>query len=111
MKIGTEYTFGSRVRYECKPGYQLDGTPEIQCQANGQWSNSLPRCVLVSCGDPGRPTHGNRELSSTTAFSMVTYSCNRGYKLTGSQKRTCLPSGNWNGSLPQCTSMSDARIL
>ena len=59
----------------------------------------------INCGDPGTPTNGQRTLSSTTYNSVVTYTCDVGYALQGSNSRTCQSSGQWSGSLPQCQRM------
>ena len=62
-------------------------------------SLSIP---AVDCGDPGTPTNGQRSLSSTTYNSVVTYTCDAGYTLQGSNSRTCQSNGQWSGSVPQC---------
>ena len=63
-------------------------------------------CIpAVDCGDPGSPTNGQRSLSSTTYNSVVTYTCDVGYTLQGSNSRTCQSSGLWSGSVPQCSRM------
>ena len=56
----------------------------------------------MDCGDPGTPTNGQHSLSSTTYNSVVTYTCDVGYTLQGSNSRTCQSSGQWSGSVPQC---------
>ena len=56
----------------------------------------------VNCGDPGTPSNGRRTGSSTTYNSVVTYTCNTGYRLEGSSSRTCQSNGQWSGSLPRC---------
>ena len=56
----------------------------------------------VNCGNPGTPTNGQRSLSSTTYNSVVTYTCDVGYTLQGSNSRTCQSSGQWSGIVPQC---------
>ena len=57
----------------------------------------------IDCGDPGTPTNGQRSLSTTTYNSVVTYTCDVGYTLQGSNSRTCQSDGQWSGSVPQCT--------
>ena len=59
----------------------------------------------ADCGDPGTPTNGQHTLSSTTHNSVVTYTCDVGYTLQGSDSRTCQSSGQWSGSVPQCNGM------
>ena len=56
----------------------------------------------IDCGDPGTPTNGQRSLSSTTYNSVVTYTCDVGYTLQGSNSRTCQSDLQWSGSVPQC---------
>ena len=62
-----------------------------------------PLHTAIDCGDPGTPTNGQRSLSSTTYNSVVTYTCDVGYTLQGSNSRTCQSSGQWSGNVPQCT--------
>ena len=61
--------------------------------------------LAIDCGDPGTPTSGQRSLSSTTYNSVVTYTCDVGYTLQGSNSRTCQSNGQWSGSVPQCKGM------
>ena len=56
----------------------------------------------VDCGNPGTPPNGRRTGSSTTYNSVVTYTCNTGSTLQGSNRRTCQSNGQWSGSLPRC---------
>ena len=41
--FSTLYT--GRVTYLCFAGYTLQGTNTTTCQANGQWSGSVPQCI------------------------------------------------------------------
>ena len=61
--------------------------------------------AAINCGDPGTPTNGQRSLSSTTYNSVVTYTCDVGYTLQGSNSRTCQSDRQWSGSVPQCQRM------
>ena len=61
--------------------------------------------VAVNCGDPGTLTNGQRSLSSTTYNSVVTFTCDVGYTLQGSNSRICQSDRQWNGSVPQCNRM------
>ncbi len=39
-------TFGCRISYKCRAGYELDGRQHRYCQADGSWSpRILPECV------------------------------------------------------------------
>ena len=59
--------------------------------------------LVIQCGDPGTPLNGNRDLSGRSVSSVVRYTCNVGYSISGDQSRTCQSSGFWSGSLPSCS--------
>ncbi|XP_075409854.1 CUB and sushi domain-containing protein 2 isoform X3 [Tenrec ecaudatus] len=52
-RLGSDFSVGAVVRFECSSGYVLQGSPEIQCLpvpgALAQWNVSAPMCV-VPCG-------------------------------------------------------------
>ncbi|XP_046324842.1 CUB and sushi domain-containing protein 2 isoform X5 [Marmota monax] len=52
-RLGSDFSVGAIVRFECNSGYALQGSPEIQCLpvpgALAQWNVSAPTCV-VPCG-------------------------------------------------------------
>ena len=58
--------------------------------------------IAVDCDNPGIPENGQAQYSTTTYNSVVTYTCDVGYTLEGSNSRTCQSDGQWNGSVPQC---------
>ena len=37
-------SFGDVARYSCNTGYTVSGPAERTCQANGEWSGSVPTC-------------------------------------------------------------------
>ena len=65
----------------------------------------MPASAAIDCGDPGNLTNGQRSLSRTTYSNVVTYTCDVGYTLEGSNSRTCKSNGQWSGSVPQCNGM------
>ena len=116
------------VTHTCDPGHTLVGAGHRVCQQNGMWAPNLPKCLrklythvcvhegifqlflsfflfsVVDCRDPGVPANGFKWLVNTFLGSVVTYSCNVGFALTGDAQRVCQVSGNWSGSLPTCVS-------
>ena len=66
-------------------------------------SYSLFYVTVVNCGDLEDPTNGTVVFTSTLYKSVANYSCNTGYNLTGDNSRTCLNSGEWSGSQPNCS--------
>ncbi|KAM4836887.1 CUB and sushi domain-containing protein 1 [Thomomys bottae] len=54
-RIGSEFSAGSVVRFECSPGYLLQGSSAIRCQsvpnALAQWNDTTPSCVVPCSGN------------------------------------------------------------
>lgn len=58
--------------------------------------------IGIDCGDPGTPTNGTTTVSSTTAGSVATHTCDDGFILVGERERTCLETASWSAPLPSC---------
>ena len=59
--------------------------------------------TVVDCGQLSL-ANGEVSYSFNTAYnSVATYSCDDGYRLDGTNTRTCLASGDWSGSPPTCS--------
>ncbi len=44
-KYGDTFTYGSSVRFDCYPNYELSsGELVLTCTSNGTWSSQLPTC-------------------------------------------------------------------
>ncbi|XP_034859738.1 CUB and sushi domain-containing protein 1 [Mirounga leonina] len=54
-RIGSEFSAGSIVRFECNPGYLLQGSTAIRCQsvpnALAQWNDTIPSCIVPCSGN------------------------------------------------------------
>ncbi|XP_034622788.1 CUB and sushi domain-containing protein 1-like [Trachemys scripta elegans] len=54
-RIGSEFSAGSVVRFECSPGYLLQGSKAIRCQsvpnALAQWNDTVPSCIVPCNGN------------------------------------------------------------
>ncbi|XP_035867009.1 CUB and sushi domain-containing protein 1 [Phyllostomus discolor] len=54
-RIGSEFSAGSIVRFECSPGYLLRGSAAVRCgavpNALAQWNDSVPSCVVPCSGN------------------------------------------------------------
>lgn len=102
IRLNNNFSVGSVVMYSCIGGYELIGASKITCLVNGSWSSNPPVCSQIDCGDPGTPTNGTRNITGTTLFSTVQYSCDDGYILIGSSVRECLGNESWSGIAPEC---------
>ncbi|XP_073482747.1 CUB and sushi domain-containing protein 1 [Aquarana catesbeiana] len=54
-RIGSDFSAGSMVRFECNPGYLLKGSKAIRCQtvpnALAQWNDTVPSCLVPCSGN------------------------------------------------------------
>ncbi|CAK8696725.1 unnamed protein product [Clavelina lepadiformis] len=78
---------------ECQPGYQ----------GNGQ------HCQLVTCGSPITPNQGgytNPGSSQFTQGSEITFYCNSGYEISGSDTAICL-DGLWSPRIIVCLDIDE----
>jgi len=50
LKMMTDSTYQSVVKYFCDPGFILNGSPERTCQADATWSGQSTSCTRGNCG-------------------------------------------------------------
>ncbi|XP_019508240.1 PREDICTED: CUB and sushi domain-containing protein 1 [Hipposideros armiger] len=101
---GSLNEYGAQVVLSCSPGYYLEGSRLVQCQANGTWSTGegRPRCRVISCGSLAFPPNGNKIGTLTAYGATAIFTCNTGYTLVGSHVRECLANGLWSGAETRC---------
>ncbi len=59
----------------------------------------------ITCEQLIDPDNGIVDLTGINVGSRATYSCDKGFDLTGGQFiRTCQPNGQWSGDAPSCES-------
>uniref|UniRef100_H2M2H5 CUB and Sushi multiple domains 1 n=1 Tax=Oryzias latipes TaxID=8090 RepID=H2M2H5_ORYLA len=101
------FSYGVTVAIHCKRGFYLLGSAILTCQHDGLWDRPMPRCLAISCGDPGVPPNavvlGTR---SWTYGSVLQYSCLPSGLLVGNSTRHCQEDGTWSGVPPYCTGAS-----
>ncbi|XP_072168219.1 complement factor B-like [Diadema setosum] len=106
------YFVGEAVNYRCDSGYRLAGkswqvcNPRNDRDVDGDWSDRVPSCVVVTCPYPGRDHLRNGHVTfssnSMTIGTKMTLRCNSFYTLLGSSERVCQADGTWNGTLTSC---------
>lgn len=51
-RMGNNFAVGAVIRFECSPGYVLEGSGAIECltvpNALAQWNSSIPSCIGTS---------------------------------------------------------------
>ncbi|XP_062981549.1 thyroid peroxidase [Elgaria multicarinata webbii] len=70
----------------------------------GAWQETLQ--PELTCSFPDRVDHGDFVHCLETGKSMVTYSCQQGYKLLGEEQLTCT-KGRWNTKPPVCQDINE----
>ncbi|XP_052804614.1 sushi, von Willebrand factor type A, EGF and pentraxin domain-containing protein 1-like [Mya arenaria] len=97
-------TDGNTAVYSCKEGFDLDGAALHTCLASNIWSGDPPTCQAIDCGTLPNPAKGSVDQTEGTLYgATVTYSCVIfGYKLNGSDTRTCKLDGTWSGTELTC---------
>uniref|UniRef100_A0A8C9SZB9 Seizure related 6 homolog like n=1 Tax=Scleropages formosus TaxID=113540 RepID=A0A8C9SZB9_SCLFO len=100
---------GTRITYQCDPGYDLVGRETLTCQLDLSWSTQPPFCEkIMYCTDPGHVEHSTRSLSDPKLLvgTTIQYSCNPGFVLQGSAILTCYGrepgTPVWTSRLPHC---------
>ena len=76
----TAGVFEDICTFSCAAGYQLLGSNNGTCLANGSWSGGDPICVALNCSTS--PPLNNLQLQSscdTQYQSTCTVTCNEGY--------------------------------
>ncbi|KAI4889571.1 hypothetical protein NFI96_028903 [Prochilodus magdalenae] len=59
---------------------------------------------VLSCGWLKPPKYGQKEGTLYLKGAKVSFSCNQGYRLHGSQERICEDDGRWSGEETHCVS-------
>ncbi|XP_033127691.1 uncharacterized protein LOC117125331 [Anneissia japonica] len=74
------------------------------CSCSRGWTLNYDQrtCSANPCVDIGVPFNSTRNCTGFTTGESCTFTCGRYHHLTGSSKRTCLPSGEWSGTSTRC---------
>uniref|UniRef100_A0A8C6KVP5 Sushi, von Willebrand factor type A, EGF and pentraxin domain containing 1 n=1 Tax=Nothobranchius furzeri TaxID=105023 RepID=A0A8C6KVP5_NOTFU len=99
-------TYLSTVNYTCVEGYRPQGSMEVLCEATGEWSRPIPRCVSMVCSEPPVLKDAVIVGENYEVGNKVHYVCKEGYTLIGPETRECLPSGQWSDDFLQCVPRS-----
>ncbi|CAL1294933.1 unnamed protein product [Larinioides sclopetarius] len=117
----------TRLKFNCKEGYKLEGSRAIFCLCSGEWTSDPPIC-LPEVSDHANPSSEHCEgrgpisngrvveyrdldlqLPSYQEYgalypvgSRLHYSCNKGYSLRGTKIIVCESSGLWSAKEPKC---------
>ncbi|XP_050580784.1 uncharacterized protein LOC126917668 isoform X2 [Bombus affinis] len=117
--INNTVSYLSQVLYSCDEGYEMTGRARLTCDIDERWNGPPPRCEPILCDPPAPVPHSYIQIDeidetetvpSKTNFSrsllvgsIVTYTCEKGYRLSGFRQILCLPTGLYDHVAPTCT--------
>ena len=106
------FKFNRHAIYTCNEGYSLVGDTVRNCMENGTWSGKIPECLPRLCSEPiSIPNGQNKHSQSLEYGSVVTYSCNKGFKLIGGGERVCGHNSDWSGQPPVCANTTQTCLV
>lgn len=115
MVYGNDWWVGSVVRYACRSGFMLVGSPTRSCQPDGRWTPK-PIC-LCECTRSSTPHRPNIFLLFASFFSPFFFSglCQRGRievsegELNGTCNATCANKSYLGPPKHGCTQIDNCK--
>ncbi|XP_071829906.1 uncharacterized protein [Apostichopus japonicus] len=92
----------SKCTFSCSTGYYVNGASYVYCRTSRSWSDSFPTCSIRTCSPPPTPSYGSRSCPHYNYGATCSFSCNSGYRLSGSSTRVC-DGSSWSGTAPSCS--------
>ncbi|XP_062573394.1 sushi, von Willebrand factor type A, EGF and pentraxin domain-containing protein 1-like [Saccostrea cucullata] len=101
--------------YNCNPGFEITGGNLTRtCLDTGIWNGIAAVCTEVFCPILPNPSFGTvtvtnpmspdvAALTQVTVNASATFSCTPGFTLSEVVVLTCLITGSWNGTSPDCS--------
>ncbi|XP_069824058.1 E-selectin-like [Dendropsophus ebraccatus] len=101
-----ENGFSSTCEVSCLEGWTLKGFNKTMCGPTGQWTEEIPECEAVTCNALSPPQQGSitcHHPQAENGFgSTCEFTCLEGWKVKGSNKTVCGPTGQWVEDIPEC---------
>lgn len=98
-----KFTYKSSCAFQCNEGFELQGSAQLECTPQGEWSQGVPSCRAVQCPSLDVPGKINVSCSGAAVFGTACeFTCPDGWALNGSSVLTCGATGSWSGAMPTC---------
>ncbi|XP_053461994.1 E-selectin [Nycticebus coucang] len=102
-----KFAFKSSCDFICDEGFMLQGPAQVECTAQGQWTQQAPVCEAVKCDAVRPPPQGvvrytHSPSGEFTYKSICALSCKQGFELHGSAQLECTSQGQWTEEVPSC---------
>ncbi|XP_065189188.1 sushi, von Willebrand factor type A, EGF and pentraxin domain-containing protein 1-like isoform X3 [Sycon ciliatum] len=95
------------LHVHCNTGYKLSGMATSKCLSTGSWEIPIASCTEITCTSPTTaPANGAVTTGTNTLSSVLQYSCNEGYQLSGTSYTVCQADGSWSTANPMCTQIT-----
>ncbi|CAB4025741.1 mannan-binding lectin serine protease 1-like, partial [Paramuricea clavata] len=105
-KISLKQRKANHITVVCNKEYYFskgENTRHLSCRIlRTLQNNQIPHCKEKRCPKPDIPENGRILGSKFFIGSTVQFSCNSGFTLYGSRKRTCQDDKTWNGTVAVC---------
>nr|XP_014342431.1 PREDICTED: sushi domain-containing protein 1 [Latimeria chalumnae] len=103
MHFAGNTTYGSKIVYQCQPGY-FGGNESSLCTAAGQWERVSLACKEVDCGSPPLILHADILWNGATGLgSTAHYKCLPGFHtVRGKNISVCALNGEWENVTLVC---------
>ncbi|XP_020284690.1 uncharacterized protein LOC109855186 isoform X2 [Pseudomyrmex gracilis] len=125
--INNTVNYLSQVLYSCEEGYEMTGRARLTCDIDERWNGPPPRCEPILCDPPTAVPHSyiqieeidedesapvkNNFNQSLLVGSIVTYTCEKGYRLVGFRQILCLATGLYDHVAPTCIEESRTTVI
>ncbi|XP_067403428.1 beta-2-glycoprotein 1 [Emydura macquarii macquarii] len=97
------YERGEEITYSCVPGYSHhSGSRKYTCPWSGKWPLATMRCIPKKCPYPGSLNNGKVHFTDLSYQSLISFSCEPGYILYGTNTSQCMADGQWSKTVPEC---------
>ncbi|XP_028344495.1 P-selectin isoform X3 [Physeter macrocephalus] len=107
-------SYKTTCQFTCDEGFSLSGPERLDCTPSGHWTDSPPTCDAIKCPELSAPEQGSLDCPDThgefTAGTTCHFSCNKGFKLEGSNHVECTASGRWTAPRPTCDAVKCSKL-
>ncbi|XP_063057088.1 E-selectin-like isoform X2 [Engraulis encrasicolus] len=116
VPLGSAFSYTSVCQFACEEGYVLSEplAAALTCGAQGWWNGTQPHCEAVRCPHMEAPEHGSMSCDGAPSApnsypAQCTFTCEHGYRLTGTSAISCTASGQWTDQRPSCEAITCPR--
>nr|XP_018667880.1 sushi, von Willebrand factor type A, EGF and pentraxin domain-containing protein 1-like isoform X2 [Ciona intestinalis] len=96
--------YDSSCSVTCNDCYEVVGSPIRTCRRDGAWSGDAALCQVTTCVPLRAPRNGAMDCdeSINECGTTCTFTCRKGYTLSGDARRTCGKDMRWTGVAAEC---------